>query len=104
MEAARDFLVDGIEAEGEIGGEHGGHATLGRVLRIRHHVVCANVPLRLPLMGSGGALGQLPFKFEEIVEEVVAPLGGSGGPCNFEPAADGVCALAGAEGAVPAEA
>ena len=39
--------------------------------------------LRLPLLGAGRALGQLPFVLEQVVEEVVAPLGRRLRPGDF---------------------
>ncbi len=68
------------------------------------HGTDAGVTLRLPLICSGGALGQLPFVAKQVVEEVVAPLCRLGGPDDFQAAGDGVAALAGAETVPPAEA
>ncbi len=59
--------------------------------------------LRLPLMGTGRALRQLPFVAEEVFEEAVAPLRGRGGPGDFQAAGDRVAPLAGAEAVLPAE-
>ena len=63
----------------------------------------AHAVLGRPLMGASRALGQLPFVAEQVPEEVVAPLGRRRGPGDFEPAANGVATLAGAEGVGPAK-
>ena len=60
--------------------------------------------LRLPLLGAGRALGQLPFVVEQVVEEVVAPLRGRLRPGDFRAARDGVGPDAGSVAALPAEA
>ncbi len=59
---------------------------------------------RLPLLGAGRALGQLPFVLEQVLEEQVAPLGRRLRPGDFRAAGDGVTADAGLELALPAEA
>src|SRR4029453_2678785 len=61
-------------------------------------------PLRSPLMRAGRALRQLPVEAEQVLEVVVAPLGGRAGPRDFQAAGDSVTAFARAEGAPPAEA
>src|SRR5260370_26515776 len=61
-------------------------------------------PLRLPLRHTGRALRQLPFVFEQVLEEVVAPLGRRLRPGDLRAAGDGVGAEAGAMLALPAEA
>jgi hypothetical protein len=66
--------------------------------------IVASGALRLPLLGAGRALGQLPFEFEQVVEEVVAPLRRRLRPGDFRAAGDGVGADAGAVLALPAEA
>src|SRR5581483_499 len=55
-------------------------------------------------MRAGGALGELPFVLEEVLEEIVAPLGRRRGPRDLEPAGDRVTRFAAAEFALPAEA
>ncbi len=55
-------------------------------------------------MRTGRALGEFPFVAEEVLEEVVAPLGRRLGPNNFQAAGDRVTSLAGAELALPTEA
>ncbi len=56
-----------------------------------------------PLVGAGGALGQLPLVGEEVLEEVVAPLRRGLGPDDLEAAGDGIRALSGSVGAAPAQ-
>ena len=55
---------------------------------------CAGIAFRLPLVRACRALGQLPFEAEEVLEEIVAPLGGCLGPNDFKAAADGVAGFA----------
>ena len=101
QEAARDLLVGGIEAQRQIGGQHGRHMLLRGVVRVRGD---GRSVLRLPLERAGRALGQLPFEAEQGLEEVVVPLRRRLGPSDLEAAADGVTAQARAELALPAEA
>ena len=61
-------------------------------------------PLGNPLMRTGRALREFPLVAEQVLEEVVAPLRGRGGPGDFQAAGDRVAADAGAEAASPAEA
>src|SRR5947207_8645576 len=60
--------------------------------------------LRLPLRHTGWALRQLPFVFEQVLEEVVAPFRRRLRPGNFRAAGDGVGSEARAMLALPAEA
>ncbi len=101
VEAPRDLFVGRVEAQCEVGGQHGRKVFLGRVMRVRDRGLGA---LRLPLLRAGRALGQFPFELEQIVEEVVAPLGRGLRPGHFRTAGDGVGAVAGAVLALPAEA
>src|SRR6202012_5427303 len=91
------------ETQGEIGGEHAG-LVFGVGVEGVGDGTCAGVALRLPLLSARGALGQLPLVFKEVLEEVVAPLDGGGGPGDFEGAGDGVRAYAALVGIAPAEA
>src|ERR1044072_7858207 len=59
---------------------------------------------RLPLLGAGRALRELPFVLKQVLEEVVAPLRRRLGPGDFRTAGDGVTAYAGLVLALPAEA
>src|SRR5580658_6305815 len=69
---------------------------------IRHGLRPRGVP-GSPLLGAGRAAGQLPLVAEQIVEVVVVPAGGMGGPCTLEPTGYGIDTLAAAEGILPAE-
>src|SRR4029079_2220386 len=60
--------------------------------------------LRLPLRNAGRALGKLPFVLEQVLEEVVAPLGGRLGPGDFRATGNGVGSDARAVLALPPEA
>ncbi len=103
QEAAGDLLVDRVDAQREVGREHGRRDLLGRVVGVGDGAR-ARAVLRTPLVGARGALEQLPLVAEEDLEEVVAPLGGRGGPDALQAGGDRVGALAGAEGVAPAEA
>ena len=59
--------------------------------------------LRLPLLGAGGALRQLPLELEQVLEEEVAPLRRRLRPSNLRTASDGVGTDAGAVLALPAQ-
>src|SRR5665213_1815011 len=59
---------------------------------------------RLPLFRTGRTLRELPFELEQVVEEVVAPLGRRLRPGDFRAAGDGVGSEARAMLALPAEA
>ena len=74
VEAARNFFVRGIEAQGEVRGQHGWRVALCGIVGIRHRAVARAIFWR-PLLRAGRALGELPFVAEQVVEEVVAPLG-----------------------------
>ena len=69
-EAARDLLVFRIEAQRQIGRQHGRQPLLARIERIGDRRLGI---LGDPLLGAGRAGGQLPLEIEEIFEEVVAP-------------------------------
>src|ERR1043166_4979241 len=64
--------------------------------------VCLSV-LGFPLLRPGRALYQLPFIFEQVLEEVVAPLRGCLRPCDFRASGNGVGADTGAMFALPDE-
>ncbi len=66
--------------------------SLRRVVRMRHRAGAGAI-LRLPLMRTGRALRQFPFVAEQVLEEVVAPLRGRGGPGDFQAAGDRVARL-----------
>src|SRR5579864_3634523 len=73
VEASRDLFVSGIEAQGEIRSQHGWTAMLFGIERIGDRTVPRAI-LWSPLVSAGGALRQLPFVVEKVLEEVVAPL------------------------------
>src|SRR5262245_19335355 len=60
--------------------------------------------LRLPLLRASRALRQLPLVFEQVLEEVIAPLGRRLRPGDFRTTGDGITADAGLVLALPAEA
>ena len=69
-EPARDLAEFRIEAQRQVGGQHGGLVELTRHMRIRNDL---RRVLGHPLLGAGGRLGQLPLVLEKVLEEVVAP-------------------------------
>src|SRR5215510_1384908 len=102
VEAPRDSFVNRVEPQGEVRGQHSWRVTLGPVVGVRNRAgACAT--LRFPLIRTGRALRQFPFVAEQVLEVVVAPLRGRGGPGNLQAAGDRVTALARAEAALPAE-
>src|SRR5262245_15053140 len=56
-----------------------------------------------PPVCASRRLLQFPLELEEVLEEEVAPLCGRLRPGDFQTAADGIGAMAGAEAARPAE-
>src|SRR6202034_889785 len=102
VEAPRNFFVDRVEPQREVGGQHGRRATLARIVGVRHRTG-ARAALRLPLVRTGRALSQLPFVAEQVREEVVAPLRRRAGPGDFQAAADRVTTFACAKATVPAK-
>ena len=92
VEAPRDLLVGRVHAQRQVGRQHGRQMLLRRVEGVRDVGLRA---LRLPLLGAGRALGQLPFVLEQVLEEEVAPLGRRLRPGDFRAAGDGVAADAG---------
>ena len=103
QEAPRDLLVDRVHAEREVGRQHRRGAALRRVVGVGDGARAGAV-LRLPLVRAGRALGQLPLVAEQGLEEAVVPRGRGGGPGDLDTAGDRVAALAGAVGALPAQA
>ncbi len=99
----RDLFVGRVEPEGKVGGEHRGSDASGRVVGMRHSFGAGPI-LWCPLMRTSRALGQFPFVTEQVPEEVVAPLGGRGGPGDFQTAGDRVRTHAGIETVFPAQA
>src|SRR5256885_14651851 len=58
----------------------------------------------MPPSASKKTLRQFPFVAEQVLEEVVAPLRGPGGPRDLQAAGDRVTPFARADAALPAEA
>ena len=102
VEAARNGLVDRVEAQRQVGCGHHGPVLLRRVMGVGDHVFRLHV-LGMPLPGAGRALGQLPLVAEQHIEIAVVPLRGVGFPCALDAAGGGVHALAGAEPVDPAQ-
>jgi hypothetical protein len=102
-EAARDLLVGRVEAKRKIRRQHCGGAALRFVMCVGHGARTRAV-LRLPLVCAGGALRQLPLETKQAFEELVAPLGGLGGPGDFQSAGDRISRPTCAERALPTEA
>ena len=75
--------VDRVHPQREVRREHHRGVLLRRIVSIRHGARCRCV-LGRPLVRAGGALRQLPLVAEQVVEEVVVPLGRVGGPCAFQ--------------------
>src|SRR3954447_21046549 len=75
---------------------------LARVVRIRHGSF-ARIALGLPLVCATGPFGHLPLVLKEMLEVVVAPLSGLGGPGHLNSAGDGVAGDAGLVGTCPAQ-
>ena len=73
------------------------------VVSIRHGAGCCSA-LGFPLLSAGGALGEFPFKAEQVFEVIVVPLHRVGGPCALQAAADGIHAFAAAKAVFPAQA
>src|SRR5665213_2470350 len=71
-EPSRDLLIGRIEAQRQIGGQHGGHALLRLIERVRYGGLAV---LGLPLFRSRRTGRQLPFVLKQVLEEQVAPLG-----------------------------
>ena len=71
VEAPRDRLVDRVEAQRQVGGQHRRRTRLPSRPRAGHGAGAGAV-LGLPLVGAGGALGQLPLVAEQVVEEALS--------------------------------
>src|SRR5689334_3796786 len=102
IEATRNLFVGRIEPQREIGREHVGSDLLRLVMGRRDRAFTGTV-LRLPLFRASGALGQLPLVLEQVLEEIVAPLGWRRRPRDLETAGDRMSANAGLITALPAE-
>src|SRR6202023_483428 len=96
-------LVDRVHAKREVGRQHRRSVTLRWVVGVGDSPRACAV-LRLPLVGGRRALGQLPLVAEQGLEEAVVPRHRGWRPDNLDTTGDRVGALAGAVGALPAEA
>ena len=103
VEPLGDLAQLRVGHEGDVGRRHHRGVALALDVRVGDELLRLGV-LGLPLLGAGGALGELPLVGEQHLEVRVVPLGRRGGPRALEPAGDGVGALAGAVLADPAEA
>src|SRR5262245_14602112 len=102
VEASRDLLVRRIEPERQIRREHVRCDLLRRVVRARDRTG-TSATLRLPLLGAGRTLGQLPLVLEEVLEVIVAPLRRRRGPGDLDTARGGVGSHTGLVAALPTE-
>ena len=103
QESSRDFLVGGINAQREVGGQHVGCNALRGVVCVRHGA-CPGTVLRPPLMRARWALAQFPLVAKQMLEEVVVPFRRRGGPGHFQSTGNGVTGNAAAVLAAPAKA
>ena len=101
VKAPGNFFIGRIETHRKVGGQHGRTVPLARIEGVRN--VLRSI-FRHPLVRAGRALGQFPLVFEEILEVVVAPLGRSLAPRDFQTARNGVGAFARLVTALPSEA
>ena len=98
---AGDLLVCGVEAQGQVAGQHARLVLLVAVVGVGDDLV---VGLGHPLVGARGALGELPLVLVEVLEVLVGPLGRLRSPDDLETRSDGIWALAAAVLVGPAEA
>ena len=103
VETARNLLIGGIEAQGEIRGRHHRRVFLVRVVRVGDHVFRLAV-LRHPLVRAGRTLGEFPFVAEQHIEIAVVPFRRVRFPRAFDTAGGGMNALARTECVDPAQA
>ena len=89
VEPTRDGLVHRVEAKRQVGRQHGRRVPLGGVVRV-HHGGRRGVVLGLPLLGAGGAGGELPLEPKRLSKNPLSHLVGCGGPDALQPAGDGV--------------
>src|SRR5579872_6010546 len=66
---------------------------LRRIMSVWHRSLACTI-LRRPLVCASRTLGQFPLVLEQVMEEVVAPLGRRCGPDYFQTAADGIATKA----------
>src|SRR5580693_4930449 len=101
QEAPGNLLVGRIHPQSDVRYQHGRRMTLRRVEGIGNR---GGRALRPELIGSSRALLQLPFIFEQVLEEAVAPLRRRRAPGDFWAAGDRVFSYPCAIAVLPAEA
>src|SRR5690606_21769889 len=89
-----------IEAQRQIRGEHGRLALLVRVERVRNDL---SHVFGFPLKSAGWALGQFPFKVEQVLKKEVGPFCRRLAPNDFQPRGNGVGTYTALELAAPAQ-
>ena len=99
-EAPGDLFIRGIGAQRDVRGEHRRAVLLRRIKRIRYGGIRV---FGDPLVRASGTLHEFPFVAEEVLEIVIAPLGGRGRPDNFDTAGDRVRTFAAAVAIRPPE-
>ena len=100
-EAAGDLFKLRVEAQGQVGDQHGRFALFPRIKRIRDNF---RRIFGFELDSASRAAGLHPFIFKQVLEEVVAPLGGRLRPDHFQTGGDGIRTCAAAVAGVPAQA
>ncbi|CAG9990607.1 unnamed protein product [Clonostachys byssicola] len=99
-EVARDLFVLRVGPESNVSHQHSGGVLLGLVKGIGDEVVGI---LCDELWGTARALDELPLVAEQVLEEVVAPPGGSLGPDNLQTRCDSIGTLSGLVAVLPAQ-
>ncbi len=99
QEATGNFLEFRVKAQRQVGDQHGWLAFFRRVERVRHDLWRIH---GFKLNRACRAAGLHPFVLEQVLKEVVTPLGRSLRPDDFQPGGDGVSANTGAVRAGPA--
>ena len=102
-ELLADFVVNRVCLHRHVSVGHQRHGALGRVGRVDRHFALRHIH-RLPLVGTGRRLGQLPLVAEEVVEVAHVPLGRVLTPRAFDAGGKGVGRLAVVTGVGPAKA
>ena len=103
MEPLRDRRVDRVQLQGQVRRQHHRSVPLRRIVGIGHGALGGGI-LGSPLLGTGGAGGQLVLVLEQVVEVPVVPLRRLVGPGALQPAGERVGAHAAAVGVLPAQA
>ena len=102
-EVPGDGFVNGIHPQGEVCSQHHRCMALGGIVCIGYRTRPGTI-FRLPLMGTCRTFGQFPFKSEQVLEVVVAPLRWCGCPGTFQAAGNGVAGISTAKGIFPTHA